>query len=71
MVIYMFLILIPVFLVNQSILSLILFPWVTSKNTIFKGGLNPLTPRSKFVILITVNHTVLTMLVQRIQYWIN
>ena len=34
MVIYMFLILIPVFLVNQSILSLILFPWVTSKNTI-------------------------------------
>ena len=33
--------------------------------------LNPLNSQTKFVILLTVNHTVLTMLVQRILYWIN
>ena len=28
--------------------------------------IDPLTPRSNFVILLTVNHTILIMLVQRI-----
>ena len=34
------------------------------------GGL-PLNPQIKFVIPPTINHTVLIILVQRIQYWIN
>ena len=36
-----------------------------------QGFIYPLTPRSNFVLLLTVNHTVLIMLVQRIWYWIN
>ena len=31
-----------------------------------RTSVNPLTPRSNFVILLTVNHTILIMLVQRI-----
>ena len=35
-------------------------------NTLIQNILNPLTPQTNFVILITVNHTVLIVLVQRI-----
>ena len=31
----------------------------------------PFNSQIKFVVLLTVNHTILIMLVQRIQYWIN
>ena len=33
--------------------------------------INPLTPKISLAILLTVCHTALVMLVQRIQYWIN
>ena len=35
-------------------------------NTLIQNILNPLTPQTNFVILLTVNHTVLIILVQRI-----
>ena len=31
----------------------------------------PFNSQTKFLILLTVNHTILMMLVQRIEYWIN
>ena len=40
-------------------------------NTLIQNTLNPFTPQTNFVILLTVNHTVLIMLVQIIEYWIN
>ena len=34
-------------------------------------GVNPFTPKIQLVILLTICHTILMMLVQRIWYWIN
>ena len=40
-------------------------------NTLIQNILNPLSPQTKFVILLTVKHIVLTMLILRIYYWIH
>ena len=57
--------------VNDDVIYASVLLYITSKNqSEFKCN-KPFNFQIKFVILLKVNHTILMMLIQRIQYWIN